>query len=102
MGQRSWVRIQPEAKKIFFFIFQTKLTETRNSLSELEVKSSETKFELEALQKDLDQTRSENEKLSCQLADMSGHSLKTEKSLQSRNESLQKMVHLLGNRTIHP
>ena len=43
----------------------------------------------------MDQTRSENEKLSCQLADMSGHSLKTEKSLQSRNESLQKMVHLL-------
>jgi chromosome segregation ATPase len=33
--------------------------------------------------------------LSCQLAEISGTAVASEKTLQSRNESLQKMVHLL-------
>ena len=54
------------------FSFQTKLTEARASLSASEVKASEAKCEADVLIKEMDQIRTENEKLSCQLADMSG------------------------------
>ena len=47
------------------------------------------------MKSDTENLRLEKEKLSCELAEMSGSALNNEQSLKSRNESLGKMVHLL-------
>lgn len=71
------------------------MNESRTSLSESEAKLTESKAEFEALSKEMALLREENEKLSCQLSDVSGSALSSEKSFKKRNESLSKMVHLL-------
>lgn len=64
-------------------------------MSSAEMASSESKCEFDALVKEMDKLRSDNEKLACELAEISGSAVHAEKTLKSRNESLQKMVHLL-------
>ena len=51
--------------------------------------------ELLNLQQETERCKLEKEKLSCELAEISGRNLNNEAGLKSRNESLQKMVHLL-------
>ena len=51
--------------------------------------------ELSKVQTETENLKSAKEKLSCELAEMSGSALTNEQSLKSRNENLNKMVHLL-------
>lgn len=71
------------------------MTDARNTLSSTELASSESKCEFEALVKEMGKLRSDNDKLISELAEISGSAVHAEKTLKSRNESLQKMVHLL-------
>ena len=75
--------------------FKDQLTETRGTLESIKQEKSALSEELLNLQKESEQSKLEKEKLSCELAEISGRNLNNEQSLKSRNESLQKMVHLL-------
>ena len=75
--------------------FQEKYNESRDALTEFESQMSASKCELDKLSKENSNLRSENEKLSWQLSEVSGTALHSETTLKCRNESLQKMVHLL-------
>jgi Tfp pilus assembly protein PilO len=71
---------------------QEKLTESRKTLCEQESSQADSAENLSHVRKELDSKRDEVEKLTLQLAEMSGNALTSAKSLTSRNESLQKMV----------
>jgi len=71
------------------------LTEIRGTLDCLQQENSSKSEEVLNLQKESERCKLEKEKLSCELAEISGRNLNNEQSLKSRNESLEKMVHLL-------
>ncbi len=71
---------------------QEKLTESRQTISELESQLKETGSQLVQIQKTMDAKRGEVEKLTLQLSEISGNAMTSAKSLTSRNDSLQKMV----------
>ena len=64
-------------------------------MTSAESEARATKAELEAISQEVDQCRGQNEKLTLQLGEMTGSACQNEKTLKSRNESLQKMVQLL-------
>ena len=82
----------PQLKKIYNLFLQEKLTNSRTAVSELEENLAQSGSKLDHLQKELDLKRSDSEKMSLQLAEISGNAMTSAKSLSSRNESLQKMV----------
>ena len=69
-----------------------KLTESRSTISQNEIALVEYQAENQALKQDLNVIRNEKEKLTCQLADISGSAVASAQSFASKNESLQKMV----------
>lgn len=71
------------------------MDESREVCSGLQKSSEESRGQWEAINGEVEELRSQNEKLSCQLSEMSGSALQSQTSLKARNESLQKMVHLL-------
>ena len=64
----------------------------------LQQENSSKSEEILNLQKESERCKLEKEKLSCELAEISGRNLNNEQSLKSRNESLEKMVHLLESK----
>ena len=80
-------------QRIFLESFlQTKLNDSRAAVSDLEIKMSESKGELSSMSKRLETLSTDNEKLTFQLAEMSGTAANNAQTLTKRNESLQKMV----------
>ena len=71
---------------------QEKLTHSRQTISDLESDLSKSDSKLDQIQRDLDSKRGDVEKLTLQLAEISGNAMNSAKSLTTRNESLQKMV----------
>ena len=69
-----------------------KLTESRSTISQNEIALVEGQAESNALKQELNVVRNEKERLSCQLADISGSAVASAQSFTSKNESLQKMV----------
>ena len=74
---------------------KTKLSESRNTTSQLEATVGEAQSEISCLRKELNGVRTDKEKLACQLADISGSAVASAQFLTSKNESLQKMVSIL-------
>ena len=71
---------------------KSKLTDSRNTVSQMEVNVTESQAETKCLKEELNHNRNEKERLACQLADISGSAIASAQSLTSKNESLQKMV----------
>lgn len=68
------------------------MTHSRQTISDLESDLSKSDSKLDQIQRDLDSKRGDVEKLTLQLAEISGNAMNSAKSLTTRNESLQKMV----------
>ena len=68
------------------------MTHSRQTISDLESDLSKSGSKLDQIQRDLDSKRGDAEKLTLQLAEISGNAMNSAKSLTTRNESLQKMV----------
>ena len=69
---------------------KSKLTDSRNTVSQMEVNVTESQAETKCLKEELNHNRNEKERLACQLADISGSAIASAQSLTSKNESLQK------------
>ncbi len=61
-------------------------------MSAMENNMAESNAELDSLRREVDKMRSENERLTCQLSDISGNAVANVQNLTTKNESLQKMV----------
>ena len=75
--------------------FQSELNEAKTSAAELQEQMEEMKGRGQTASQELVSLRNQNEKLSCQLSELSSENLQGQKTLKSRNESLSKMVSLL-------
>ena len=74
---------------------KTRLTTTRDSLSAAEASLQEAKADHSVMLRKLEETTAENEKLKCEVSDVSGTAAASASALTKRSEALQKMVHLL-------
>ena len=74
---------------------KTKLSESRNVISQHEIGMVELQAEMDIIKKDLNIVRNEKDKLACQLADISGSAVSSAQAFTQKNESLQKMVSVL-------
>ena len=74
---------------------KSKLCDSRNTTTNLESTLTEAQAEINCLKTELNVTRTNKEKLACELADISGRAVASVKSLTSKNESLQIMVSTL-------
>ncbi len=75
--------------------FKSRLSESRSSASSLELELSAARGENSALQRRLEESSLEGERVSCQLAEVTGAAASNAASLTKRCESLQRMTSLL-------
>ena len=78
-----------------FLNFQTKFEQGRKEVSDLNVQLSTSLSEVSSLSKDLETVKSAKEKLSLELAEISGNALTQSQSQAERNDNLTKMVSAL-------
>ena len=74
------------------FDFQTKFEQGRKELSDLNIQLSTSLSDLSSLSKELESVKSAKEKLSLELAEISGNALTQFQSQSERNDNLTKMV----------
>ena len=72
--------------------FKSKLSESRSTVSGLELDMSAIRGENAALAKRVQELGSDNERLTCELSEATGSAANNAQTLTKRNESLQKMV----------
>ena len=73
-------------------LLQTRLSATRESLSSAEASLQESRADGAVMQRKLEATAAEAERLKCEVADLSGTAAASAAATAKRSEALQKMV----------
>ena len=74
---------------------QTRLSAARESLSSAEASLQEARADNSVMQRKVEETTTENEKLKCEVSDLSGTAAASASAMTKRSEALQKMVSAL-------